>query len=152
MPRTNKFKLSIGSSQYNVNIIERAYGLYDVRVNDETFKISIADMLSPLKTAAPAGAVPGSGGAGAVGTTSPSASASASASTGAGAIKAAMPGTVMTLKMKVGDAVKVGDILLTLETMKMENPIKSSRAGTIKEINVQPGKFVNVGDMLVVIE
>jgi acetyl-CoA carboxylase biotin carboxyl carrier protein len=56
------------------------------------------------------------------------------------------------LKVKVGDTVKEGDVILTLETMKMENPIKSNRAGTVKEIKVQPGKFVNVGDPLVVIE
>lgn len=69
-----------------------------------------------------------------------------------GIIKAAMPGTVMTIKVKVGDEVKEGDVILTLETMKMENPIKASRSGKIKEIKVQPGKFVNVGDPLIVIE
>lgn len=140
MSRTSKFQLSIGNTQYSVNISEKAYGLYDVKVNDETFKISIADLLAPsiqgTSSAVAAGAPTGGGGA----------------ATGAGSVKAAMPGTVMTIKMKVGDAVKVGDILLTLETMKMENPIKSSRAGKIKEISVQPGKFVNVGDTLVIIE
>jgi len=48
--------------------------------------------------------------------------------------------------------VKAGDVLLTLETMKMENPIKSKIAGKVKEISVAPGKFVNVGDPLLVIE
>jgi biotin carboxyl carrier protein len=139
LSRTSKFQLSIGNTQYSVNISEKAYGLYDVKVNDETFKISIADLLSPSvqnASSAAATSVPAGGGTAA----------------GAGPVKAAMPGTVMTIKMKIGDAVKVGDILLTLETMKMENPIKSSRAGKIKEISVQPGKFVNVGDTLVVIE
>jgi biotin carboxyl carrier protein len=69
-----------------------------------------------------------------------------------GVIKAAMPGTVMSIKVKVGDVVKEGDVVLTLETMKMENPIKATRSGKIKEIKVQPGKFVNVGDPLIVIE
>ncbi len=141
LSRTSKFQLSIGNTQYSVNISEKAYGLYDVKVNDETFKISIADLLSPSvqsasSVAAAATSVPAEGGT----------------TAGAGPVKAAMPGTVMTIKMKIGDAVKVGDILLTLETMKMENPIKSNRAGKIKEISVQPGKFVNVGDTLVVIE
>ncbi|MBC7112482.1 MAG: biotin/lipoyl-binding protein [Candidatus Methanomethyliales bacterium] len=141
MSKINKFQLNIGNVKYDVNIEEKAYGLYDVKVNDETFKISIADMLSPsVQAAAATGAT--SGVAGIPGAT---------AAVG-GTIKAAMPGTVMTLKVKVGDAVKEGDVLLTLETMKMENPIKSNRAGTVKEIKVQPGKFVNVGDPLVVIE
>ncbi|MGQ9759425.1 MAG: biotin/lipoyl-containing protein [Candidatus Methanomethylicaceae archaeon] len=144
MSKINKFQLSIGNVKYSINIEERAYGLYDVRVNDETFRISIADMLSPsLQTAAATvAATPVAGPAGIPGST---------AAVG-GTIKAAMPGTVMTLKVKVGDVVKEGDVVLTLETMKMENPIKTNRAGTVKEIKVQPGKFVNVGDPLIVIE
>ncbi|MGC8936835.1 MAG: biotin/lipoyl-containing protein [Candidatus Methanomethylicaceae archaeon] len=141
MSRMNKFQINIGNVKYDVNIEEKAYGLYDVKVNDETFKISIADLLSPsLQTAAAATAAGGVAGI-------PGATA-----TVGGTIKAAMPGTVMTLKVKVGDTVKEGDVILTLETMKMENPIKSNRSGTVKEIKVQPGKFVNVGDPLVVIE
>jgi biotin carboxyl carrier protein len=148
LSRTSKFKLSIGNSQYSVNISEKAYGLYDVKVNDETFKISIADLLSPSMQSAPSVPVAAAAAAAALGAPT----GGGAPATGAGTVKAAMPGTVMTIKMKVGDAVKVGDILLTLETMKMENPLKSSRAGKIKEISVQPGKFVNVGDTLVVIE
>lgn len=141
MSKVNKFQLNIGNVKYNINIEEKAYGLYDVKVNDETFKISIADMLSPAVQATAATTAVG-GTAGIPGATSAV----------GGTIKAAMPGTVMTLKVKIGDAVKEGDVVLTLETMKMENPIKSNRAGTVKEIKVQPGKFVNVGDPLIVIE
>ncbi len=136
MAKTSKFQLSMGNVQYSVDLTERAYGLYDVKVNDELFKINIADLLSPsLQASGPAGAAGGAGGAPA-----------------AGNLCAAMPGTVMTVKCKVGDAVKPGDVLLTLETMKMENPLKSNREGKVKEIKVAPGKFVNVGDTLIVFE
>ncbi len=135
MTKTSKFQLNIGNVAYSVNVNERAYGLYDVKVNDETYKISIADLMSPSAQASAGGAAGASG-----------------AAAGGGAVKAAMPGTVMTVKVKVGDAVKVGDVLLTLETMKMENPIKSKNAGKVKEVSVAPGKFVNVGDTLLVIE
>jgi biotin carboxyl carrier protein len=138
MSRSNKFQLRIGDKQYSVNLSEKAHGLYDVKVNDETYSISIADLLSPSLQAAG-----GTGGAGAPGFGGAAAS---------GTIKSAMPGTVMTIKVKVGDAVKAGDVVLTLETMKMENPIKTTKAGTVKEVSVQPGKFVNVGDRLMVIE
>ncbi len=134
MTKQSKFQLNIGNAQYSVNVSEKAYGLYDVKVNDENFKISIADLMSPSAQA-------NTGGAGAAG-----------AAASGGAVKAQMPGTVMTVKVKVGDTVKVGDVLLTLETMKMENPIKSKNAGKVKEVSVAPGKFVNVGDPLVVIE
>lgn len=136
MAKVSKFQLSLGNVQYSVDITERAYGLYDVKVNDETFKINIADLMSPSLQAA--GAAGGAGGAG--------------GAPAAGNLCAAMPGTVMTIKCKPGDEVKPGDVLLTLETMKMENPIKSNRAGKVKEIKVAPGKFVNVGDTLIVFE
>ena len=135
MTKTSKFQLNIGNVAYSVNVNERAYGLYDVKVNDETYKISIADLMSPSAQAGAGGAAGASG-----------------AAAGGGAVKAAMPGTVMTVKVKVDDVVKVGDVLLTLETMKMENPIKSKNAGKVKEVGVAPGKFVNVGDTLLVIE
>lgn len=136
MAKTSKFQLSLGNVQYSVDITERAYGLYDVKVNDELFNINIADLMSPSLQAA--GAAGGAGGAG--------------GAPAAGNLCAAMPGTVMTVKCKPGDEVKPGDVLLTLETMKMENPIKSNRAGKVKEIKVAPGKFVNVGDTLIVFE
>lgn len=143
MSKINRFQLNIGNVKYSVNIEEKAYGLYDVKVNDETFRISIADMLSPsIQTEAATAATPVGALAGIPGST---------AAVG-GTIKAAMPGTVMTIKVKVGDTVKEGDVVLTLETMKMENPIKTNRSGTVKEIKVQPGKFVNVGDPLIIIE
>ncbi|MEN3034758.1 MAG: acetyl-CoA carboxylase biotin carboxyl carrier protein subunit [Candidatus Methanosuratincola sp.] len=136
MAKTSKFQLSLGNVQYSVDLTERAYGLYDVKVNDEVFKINIADLMSPSLQAA--GAAGGAGGAG--------------GAPAAGNLCAAMPGTVMTIKCKPGDEVKPGDVLLTLETMKMENPIKSNRAGKVKEIKVAPGKFVNVGDTLIEFE
>ncbi|MBC7120124.1 MAG: acetyl-CoA carboxylase biotin carboxyl carrier protein subunit [Candidatus Methanosuratus sp.] len=136
MAKTSKFQLSLGNVHYSVDITERAYGLYDVKVNDELFKINIADLLSPSLQAA--GTAGGAGGA--------------SGAPAAGNLCAAMPGTVMTVKCKPGDEVKPGDVLLTLETMKMENPIKSNRAGKVKEIKVSPGKFVNVGETLIVFE
>jgi len=152
--RTNKFKLSIGNAHYSIDISERAYGLYDVKVNDETFRISVADMLSPspqtVVTSSGTTVAGGSKAVAAVGGTVTGVPGAVAAV--GGAIKVAMPGTVMTIKVKAGDAVKVGDVVMTLETMKMENPIKSNRAGKVKEIMVQPGKFVNVGDQLIIIE
>jgi biotin carboxyl carrier protein len=151
VPRTNKFQLSIGNVNYKVNISERAYGLYDVKVNDETFRISIADMLLPSPNTATS--VPSPKIAGVSATSGATVTGVPEAVTSVGStIKAAMPGTVMTIKVKAGDAVKVGDVLLTLETMKMENQIKSNKAGTVREIKVQPGNFVNVGDSLISIE
>jgi glutaconyl-CoA decarboxylase len=70
---------------------------------------------------------------------------------GAEVITAPMPGKIMSIKVKVGQAVNAGDLVLTLEAMKMENEIFSGASGTVKEIRVSEGAAVNPGDVLVVI-
>ena len=64
-------------------------------------------------------------------------------------VKAPMPGTVLSLKAAVGQAVKRGDVLLILEAMKMENEITSPSDGTIAAFRVQAGSTVNTGDPMV---
>jgi biotin carboxyl carrier protein len=67
-------------------------------------------------------------------------------------IKSRMPGKVETVNVKVGDAVKQGDVLLVLEAMKMKTPIPTPQNGTVKELKVEPGARVNAGAVLVVLE
>ncbi len=66
-------------------------------------------------------------------------------------ISAPIPGLIIEVKVNVGDKVKPGDVLLVLETMKMENNVTSPRAGTIKEIKVSKNATVNEGAPLIVI-
>ena len=66
-------------------------------------------------------------------------------------IKAPLPGLVIEVKVNVGDTVKAGDVILVIETMKMENSVISTRAGTIKEIRVTKNQSVNEGAPLIVI-
>ena len=63
-------------------------------------------------------------------------------------IKAPMPGLIIDLKVKPGDAVKQGDQLLILEAMKMENIIKSPGEGTVKNVKVKKGESVEKGQVL----
>jgi glutaconyl-CoA decarboxylase len=62
-----------------------------------------------------------------------------------------MPGKIMSIKVSVGQAITEGDLVLTLEAMKMENEIFAGASGTVKEIRVSQGAAVNPGDVLVVI-
>jgi biotin carboxyl carrier protein len=71
---------------------------------------------------------------------------------GKGVMAAPMQGMVFSVKVKVGDTVKVGDVLLVLEAMKMESDIPSPQDGIIKEIFVSAGQHVRRGDPLLVIE
>lgn len=64
-------------------------------------------------------------------------------------VNAPLAGTIMSVKVKPGDQVKYGQVLVTLEALKMENEIVAPEAGVVKEIFVQSGVSVNVGDLLV---
>ena len=66
-------------------------------------------------------------------------------------INSPMPGTILDIKVNVGDAVSNGTVLVILEAMKMENEIMAPSAGKVLSINVTKGASVNSGDVLVVI-
>ncbi|HOP72127.1 MAG TPA: biotin/lipoyl-binding protein [Thermoclostridium caenicola] len=63
-------------------------------------------------------------------------------------IKAPMPGTVLSIKVTPGAAVKKGDVVLILEAMKMENEIFAPRDGIVAQVVATQGASVNTGDVL----
>ena len=69
-----------------------------------------------------------------------------------GQIGSTMPGMVVAVAVKVGEPIKKGQKLLTLEAMKMETTITADLDGKIRDVLVQPGRRVDTGDLLVVIE
>jgi len=69
-----------------------------------------------------------------------------------GVVTAPMAGKIISVKIKKGDSVKMGDVLCTLEAMKMENEITASKNGEIKEIKVKEGQTVNADEVLVMIK
>lgn len=69
-----------------------------------------------------------------------------------GAVCALMPGKVVSLRVKEGEQVAEGAVLLILEAMKMMNEVKAPQAGTVKRISVAPGENVTCGHVMVVIE
>ncbi len=68
---------------------------------------------------------------------------------GAVAIKAPMPGSLVQMNVKVGDAVKKGDVLCVLEAMKMENDITAPQDGVIASVDAVQGSSVAVDAVLV---
>jgi pyruvate carboxylase len=62
-----------------------------------------------------------------------------------------MPGTIATVTTAVGRKVARGDVLLTLEAMKMETAVRAEMDGAVAELLVKPGQQVDAKDLLVVI-
>ena len=63
-----------------------------------------------------------------------------------------MQGTIVKVLVEVGQEVEVGQGIVVLEAMKMENQIVADKAGTVKEIKVAPGDTVGGGDVVATIE
>jgi biotin carboxyl carrier protein len=68
------------------------------------------------------------------------------------AVKSPLPGTIISVLVKVGDNVTMGQKLLTMEAMKMENNVLAEKAGTVSALLVKPGDTVLQNDVLVEIE
>ena len=120
---------------------------FNVTVNGQTYEVSVEEVTggaAPARAAAPA---------------APRAAARAAtkaapkAVAGAGTpSKAPMPGTILDVKVKVGDTVKNGQAVCVLEAMKMENEIPATKDGKITSVLASKGASVNTGDVLVTIE
>ena len=63
-----------------------------------------------------------------------------------------LPGSIVKVLVKAGQAVKKGDVLLTMESMKMENNVAAEADGTVKAVYVEPGKTVMQDDKLLDLE
>jgi len=73
-------------------------------------------------------------------------------SIGNGGYFAPMPGKVIDVSVRVGDAIQKGQTLVTMEAMKMEHQLTASTDGVVTEVRVSAGQQVDAGDVLVVIE
>ena len=67
-------------------------------------------------------------------------------------VPAHITGTVWKIEKKPGDAVSAGDVLVILESMKMEMPVEAPCSGTVKEVRIKEGDAVDEGKVLAVID
>jgi len=72
----------------------------------------------------------------------------AAAPAGGKTVKSPMPGNILDVKVKAGDKVEEGQVLMILEAMKMENEISAPVSGTVASVNVSSGSTVASGDVL----
>jgi len=111
---------------------------YTVNVNGQTFSVQVS-----------AG---GAGGAPQQAPTTSTAPAAPAAPAASGtSVTSPLPGSIFSLKVAVGDQVNEGDVVIIMESMKMETEVHAIASGTINSIQVQEGQKVNTGDNLLVI-
>ena len=107
---------------------------YNVTVNGKVYAVTVEKTgAAAPKAAAPVAAAP----------------AAPRAAAGANAITAPLPGSVVSISVKAGDAVKAGQQLAVIEAMKMENEILAPADGTVKAVHVSAGQAVQQGDALI---
>ncbi len=111
---------------------------YKVNVNGTVYEVAIEVMDGAAPVAAPAAAAPASAPA-------------AAAPAGGEKVAAPMPGTILSVNVSNGQAVKKGDVLFILEAMKMENEIMAPCDGTVASVSATKGAAVDTGALLCVI-
>lgn len=146
-----EYKYIINGNEYSVNIENLQGNQANVTVNGKPYNVEIVDnevkKVTPIKPAVtPAAPAPAAKPAA---TATPAAKPAAPAAAGEGApFKAPLPGTIVDIKAAVGQQVAIGDVVLILEAMKMENEITAEKAGTISAISVNKGDTVMEGTTL----
>jgi biotin carboxyl carrier protein len=143
-----KFKFTINGNQYDVQIINIDENIADIEVNGTAYKVEVDSNMQQTKTPKLVRnlAVPSTDSDPSIAKTS-----SPTNPKGTGYIKSPLPGLILDIFVKVGDRVKIGDHLMILEAMKMENNIDSDKEGKITEIRINKGDNVMEGDILIVI-
>lgn len=131
-----KFVVNVSGNSYEVEVEEVSGTIVSQPVTAPAPQPALttapaAPAAAPAPQPAPAPAAPVSSGA-----------------EGAVKITAPMPGTILDIRVKPGDSVNKGTVVIILEAMKMENEILSPQDATVASINVTKGQQVNSGDVM----
>jgi biotin carboxyl carrier protein len=141
-----KFKFKIQGSPYDVEIINVEDNLAEVSVNGTKYEVELEKQIKVTKTPT---LVRSKSEPSTESDKATAKTAAPGAPKGSGNVKSPLPGTIVSIHVKEGDKVRVGDRLITLEAMKMENNINSDKEGTITSIKVKQGDSVMEGDLLI---
>ena len=136
-----EYKYKINGNEYNVAVEELEGNKANVTVNGKSYQVELDRPAKPAVSkpvARPAAAAP---------TAAPAAAPAPKAAPAAGGagIKAPLPGVILDIKVKVGDAIAKGQTVAILEAMKMENNINADREGTVVSVNVEKGQSIAEG-------
>ncbi len=143
-----EYKYKINGNVYRVAVGDIVDDIAQVTVNGTPYSVELEKKKAPVTIVnAPRPSAAPRTETGAKVIAKPSA-----APAGANAVKAPLPGVVLSIPVKVGDTVAAADTVLVLEAMKMENAIRAGRDGKVASINVNPGDSVLEGTALITLE
>ncbi|MEO8275549.1 MAG: biotin/lipoyl-containing protein [Thermoanaerobaculia bacterium] len=122
--------LLVGGESHEVAVVRAGEGVYSVDWRGRSFEVELVDPLTHLAEI----------------------SRGAAGKQGKKIVKAYMPGRVVDVRVKTGDRVEVGQAMVVLEAMKMQNEIQAERSGIVSRLFVSAGEAVEGGDPLVEID
>lgn len=148
--KLKQYKYRINGTKFNVGVGDLVGNTIHVEVNGTPYNVELDQDNAPVNVTkaaaapkAPAAAPRTETGAKVVAKPAPAA--------GRSTVKSPLPGTVMSLKVNVGDTVSAGDTVCVLEAMKMENDIHTEKGGTVQKILVNVGDAILEGSEIMVI-
>ena len=143
-----KFKFKINGNNYETEILNVEDNVVEIEVNGTPYLVEMEKEIKTTKTPKLVRTV-------AVPSTdihpASAKTASPSAPKGTGTIKSPLPGVILDIFVKVGDMVQLGQKLLVLEAMKMENNIEADKTGKVISIMKSKGDAIMEGDVLMII-
>lgn len=143
-----EYKYKINGNTYKVAVGDIENNIAQVEVNGTPYRVELDEQKAPVKIVSkprPSAAPRTKSGAKVI-------AKPAAAAAGAYQVKAPLPGTVVSIAVKVGDTVAASDTVAVLEAMKMENAIRAGRDGKVASINVSAGDAVLEGTAIVTLE
>ncbi len=150
----NKYQYKVQGVDYEVEIAEVEGNIAKVNVNGIPFEVELQQPINAAKhpniakvkveAPKPTAAAP-------VAAAAPAAAKPAAPAGKGNPVKAPLPGTINQVNVKVGDIVGIGDVVVVLEAMKMQNNIESEYAGTVTSVAVSQGESVMEGAVMLTI-
>lgn len=140
------FKFKIHGNKYDVNILNVEENIAEIEVNGTLYKVEVDKRITSSKTPklVRTVAMPST-------ETTPSQlkTSAPTAPKGTGYVKSPLPGVILDVYVKEGEQVKIGQKLILLEAMKMENNINADKEGIVKTVKVKKGDSVLEGEVLI---
>lgn len=154
-----KFKFTIDGNAFEATVNELENHQLEVEVNGSSYTVEVNRAATKTSNQQTASAAKTAGKVAPIATQPVVAAASSAAKTAGKAatasvktVKSQLPGSIVKVLVEVGQTVAKGDVIMTIESMKMENNIMAETGGRIVKIYVEPGKNVMQDDKLVDME